>query len=79
MVTSLITPAILGADFLQKHRIVLYFSTMPVTVTLAGGLGAILLQDEHVIAYASCVLHKAKCNYSCPAAVTRADMQIPLT
>ena len=32
MVKSLITPAILGTDFLQKHKIVLDFSTMPVTV-----------------------------------------------
>ena len=33
MVKSLITPAILGTDFLQKHKIVLDFSIMPVTVT----------------------------------------------
>ena len=33
VVKSLITPAILGMDFLQKHKIVLDFSTMPVTVT----------------------------------------------
>ena len=33
VVKSLITPAILGMDFLQKHKIVLDFSTMPVIVT----------------------------------------------
>ena len=33
VVKSLITPAILGADIIQKHKIVLDFSTMPVTVT----------------------------------------------
>ena len=33
VVKSLITSAILGTDFLQKRKIVLDFSTMPVTVT----------------------------------------------
>ena len=33
VVKSLITPATLGTNFLQKHRIVFDFSTMPVTVT----------------------------------------------
>ena len=37
VVTSLITPAILGTDFLQKHRLVLDFSTTPVTVTQTQG------------------------------------------
>ena len=30
----------------------------------AGGLGTILQQNGHAIAYASCVLNKAECNYS---------------
>ena len=31
----------------------------------AGGLGAILQQDGHAIAYASCVLNKAECQLQC--------------
>jgi len=33
VVQSLITPVILGIDFMQKHRLVLEFTTTPVTVS----------------------------------------------
>lgn len=46
MVKSLITPTILGTDFLHRNGIVLDFSTMPVTVSQTQGKGQMPSSDR---------------------------------